>query len=114
MTWEADDAAAQYILGWVYSRGRGVGQDDAEAVKWFRLAAEQGNAPAQSNLGALYYDGEGVAQDYIQAHMWSNLAAAQGDENGRKNRDMVAKKMTAADISKAQVLAREWLEKHGQ
>ena len=78
------------------------------------MPAEQGFASVQNNLGVKYYKGEGVPQDYIQAHMWSNLAAAQGDENGRKNRDMVAKKMTAADISKAQVLAREWLEEHGE
>ena len=56
--------------------------------------------------------GEGVPQDYVQAHMWFNLAAAQGNVVGRKNRDIVAKKMTSADISKAQAMAREWLEKH--
>ena len=33
---------------------------------------------------------------------------------GRKYRDIAAKKMTSADISKAQAMAREWLEKHGQ
>ena len=35
----------------VYNEGRGVPQDDAEAAKWFRLAAEQGVAAAQSDLG---------------------------------------------------------------
>ena len=29
-------------------------QDDAEAAKWFRLAAEQGDAEAQHNLGVMY------------------------------------------------------------
>ena len=46
--------------------------------------------------------------------MWYNLAAAKESELGRKNRDITAKKMTAADISKAQRLAREWFEKHGE
>ena len=62
----------------------------------------------------MYYNGEGVPQDYVQAHMWFNLAASKRNENGRKNRDIIAKKMTPADISKAQRLAREWLEKHGE
>ena len=75
---------------------------------------DQGHAGAQSNLGAMYYDGEGVSQDYIQAHMWFNLAAVQGDEAGRKNHDLVAKLMTSAEISKAQDMAREWTEKHGE
>jgi hypothetical protein len=43
-----------------------------------------------------------------------NLAASKGDEDGRKNRDMVAKKMTPTQIAEAQRLSREWLEKHGE
>ena len=39
---------------------KGVPEDDAEAVRWYRLAAEQGNAFAQSNLGVMYANGEGV------------------------------------------------------
>ena len=58
--------------------------------------------------------GQGVPQDYVQAHMWFNLAAAQGHEAGRENRDLVAKDMTPADISKAEAMAREWMERHGQ
>jgi S1-C subfamily serine protease len=58
--------------------GRGVPQDFAEAVRWYRLAAAQGNAPAQNNLGAMYGNGEGVPQDYAEAARWYRLAADQG------------------------------------
>jgi TPR repeat protein len=34
----------------MYAQGRGVTQDYKEAVKWFRLAAAQGNAGAIANL----------------------------------------------------------------
>ena len=37
---------AQYDVGESYAWGKGVKQDHAEAVKWFRKAAEQGYAPA--------------------------------------------------------------------
>ena len=60
----------------------------------------------------MYGKGEGVTQELVQAHMWLNLAAAQGDETARKNRDKLANEMTPADISKAQAMAREWMEKH--
>ena len=60
----------------MYDRGWGVTQDYAEAVTWYRKAANQGHAAAQNNLGLLYEDGRGVPQDYVQAHMWFNLAAA--------------------------------------
>jgi TPR repeat protein len=112
-------AHAQYNLGFMYERGQGVPQDYAEAVKWYRRAAEQGYAEAQSNLGASYGRGEGVPQDYVQAHMWLNLAAvrlpASGAENVntaiKKNRDIIASKMTPAQIAEAQKLAREWKPK---
>ena len=44
------DAAAQFNLGFMYETGAGVPQDDREAVRWWRLAADQGNAEAQSAL----------------------------------------------------------------
>ena len=60
----------------MYEDGKGVARDYAEAVKWYRLAAEQGDATGQINLGAMYYQGRGVAQDYVRAYMWADLAAA--------------------------------------
>jgi len=77
-------------------------------VKWYRKAAAQGLANAQDNLGVMYGKGRGVPQDYVQAHKWFNLAATKGDKNAAKNRDIVAKKMTPTDVSKAQRLARQW------
>ena len=41
---EQGDASAQYNLGVTYRTGEGVPQDSAEAVRWYRLAAEQGYA----------------------------------------------------------------------
>ncbi len=100
----------------MYERGHGVPQDYAEAVGWYRKAAEQGVAVAQRSLGAMYYNGEGVPQDYVQAHMWFNLAASsfpsgEKRDTAVKNRDIVAEKMTPAQIAEAQKLAREWKAK---
>jgi TPR repeat protein len=109
------NAFAQTNLGFMYSSGKGVPQDLGEAAKWYRLAADQGNATAQSNLGSMYFSGEGVPQDYIQAHMWVNLAASRFPLSAKKdrdeaahNRDIVASKMTPAQIAEAEKLAREW------
>jgi TPR repeat protein len=43
--------AAQCALGTCYENGSGVALDTAEAVKWYKRAAEAGNAEAQFNLG---------------------------------------------------------------
>ncbi len=113
---EQGHAKAQYNLGIMYDNGQGVSQDYAEAVKWRRKAAEQGLAEAQYNLGNMYEDGQGVPQDYAQAHMWFNLAASRFPPGKNRdaavsNRDIVAKKMTPAQISEAEKLAREWKPK---
>jgi TPR repeat protein len=109
------NAAAQLNIGLMYYNGQGVPQDYAEAVKWFRKAADQGYAAAQDNLGFMYDNGESVLQDYVRAHMWYNLAAASfpaSDAEDRdkavKDRDLVAAKMTPAQIAEAKKLAREW------
>ncbi|MEG2606501.1 MAG: tetratricopeptide repeat protein, partial [Mucinivorans sp.] len=49
----------------------------AEAIKWYRLAVEQGLALAQNNLGICYANGHGVTQDYTEAVKWTKLAAKQ-------------------------------------
>jgi TPR repeat protein len=54
-----------------------VPQDYAEAARWYRRAAEQGDAQAQYNLGLAYARGEGATQNAVDAHMWFNLAAAR-------------------------------------
>jgi len=51
---EQGDASAQFSLGAMYEKGKGVPQDYKTAVKWYRLAAEQGYASAQSILGWMY------------------------------------------------------------
>jgi TPR repeat protein len=69
----------------MYLHGQGVPQDYAEAVRWFRKAAEQGLASAQSNLGAMYHEGQGVVQDYAEAIRWFREAAEQGDAAAQFN-----------------------------
>ena len=78
-------ASAQASLGILYNRGYGGPQSNAEAAKWYRLAAEQGDALSQTNLGLAYYDGRGVRQDYAEALKWFRLAAEQGDAYAQTN-----------------------------
>ena len=60
-------------------------QDDAEAVRLYRLAADQGHADAQYNLGVMYANGQGVAQDDAEAVRLYRLAADQGDADAQYN-----------------------------
>ena len=57
-----------------YESGQGVVKDLAEAVKWYRKAAEQGNDVAQVILGTCYEDGKGVVKDLTEAEKWYRKA----------------------------------------
>ena len=72
------NAAAQAMIGAMYSSGEGITQDYQEALKWYRLAAAQGYILGQYNLGTMYHNGRGVTQDYKETVKWYRLAAAQG------------------------------------
>jgi TPR repeat protein len=71
------DAEAQYRLARMYYHGEGV-RDDAQAAKWYRLAAEQEHVKAQNNLALMYEEGKGVEQDDAEAVRWYRRAAEQG------------------------------------
>ena len=57
----------------------------AEAVKWYRAAAEQGYPRAQTNLGYLYESGDGVEQSWEEAVKWYLAAAEQGYSRAQCN-----------------------------
>jgi len=61
-----------------YDHSEGVAQDYAEAVKWFRKAADQGEAGAQYFLALKYDQGQGVRKDAGVAVKWARKAAEQG------------------------------------
>jgi len=69
----------------MHANGKGVKQNYAEAMRWYLLAAAQGNATALSNLGFMYENGVGVEEDEPKALMYYNKAAKKGDENAIRN-----------------------------
>ena len=52
-------------------------------MKWYRLAAEQGNVGAQRSLGFKYALGQGIWEDDREAVKWWRLAAKQGDASAQ-------------------------------
>jgi hypothetical protein len=82
---EAGDARAQSVLGLLYYGGYGVQQDDAEALNWFRRAADQDDAVAERNLGVMFSEGRGVPQDQAEAAKWLRRAADRGDARAQYN-----------------------------
>ena len=101
--------SSQTNLAFMY-RDDVVIQDYKEAIRWFRLLAGQEHAFAHFNLGSMYRKGQGVAADNVTAHMWFNIAASVGHESARIERDEVAAKMSPAEVTKAQEMARQCVD----
>ena len=55
--------------------------------------------------------GQGVEQSYVEAHKWFNIAGTNGNETGRRNADILEKRMTPGQIIFAIGLAQEWAKK---
>ena len=75
---EQGNAEAQFNVGLLYDRGRGVPKDKQEALRWYRRAAMQGDTFAQNALGDNYWEGTGVPKDDREAVWWWRLAADKG------------------------------------
>ena len=103
---------AQFNLGVLYDQGKGVPQDNALAMQWYRKAAEQGLPQAQINLGIMYEQGQGVKPDYAQAYFWYALADTQGDSQAPQAKQDLAKKMTPAQIEDVERRVKEYKAAH--
>ena len=86
--------------------------DYVEAVKWYRMAAEQGNADGQEALAECLLNGEGVAVDRVEAFRWYLTAAEQGNSNAQY---MVSEcYRNGYGTKKSPTKAAEWLRKSGR
>jgi TPR repeat protein len=82
---------------------------DAEALRWFRKAADAGNAGAMSNLGSLYVTGKGVAKDEAEALRWFRKAADAGNAGAMSNLGSLY--VTGKGVAKDEAEALRWFRK---
>jgi len=108
---EQGDLKSQVDLGILLfraSNGRDP-QADAEALAWFRKAAERNDARAQDFLGILYSQGRGVARDYVASAQWFRLAAEQGQEHAQ--RELAQMYAQGLGVPKDREESRRWSER---
>ena len=101
---ENGNAIAQYKLGTMYDYG--VLRNPKTALKWYTLAAKQGNTDAQNNLGGIYNKGKGVSQNYKTAVKWYRLAAEEGCADAQFN--LGSMYFSGNGVSKDRQIARKW------
>ena len=106
------DVPSQFKMGARYASGEGVAQDHTKAAYWFQRAALRGYAPAQGILGAYYWVGRGVPKDLKQAYFWSALARSGNDEISKQRVEVLAARLSRADLLEVQLRLREWSRTH--
>jgi hypothetical protein len=107
---EAGDRTAIRQLAELYYVGRGgVGQDFAEAARWYERLAKQGDARAQASLGLMYARGYGVPKNLETARRWWSFAAAQNDPGAQYNLGVVY--ATGEGVSQDYKQAAHWLDR---
>ncbi len=79
------DARAQFEIAAIFTEGRAVPQDYAEAAKWYERSAAQGFVPAQYRLGNLYEVGQGVEKQLEVAKLWYQRGAEAGNRMAMHN-----------------------------
>ncbi|WP_020594533.1 SEL1-like repeat protein [Kiloniella laminariae] len=77
---------AQFMLGYVYSKGFGAPQDYVEAHKWFNLAAAQGDREAGRARDKLVaaMTAEQVSQAQKRAQEWTPITPDEVKKNSRQ------------------------------
>jgi len=116
-----NNAEAQYFLGLMHLKGRGVEHDYQEALNLFRRSSKKGHPGAQYFLGAMHEDGWGVAINNVTAYAYYTLAARakkspRGSElkfDPESNRKKLSHKMSQAQVKEAKKLAKKWAKKLG-
>ena len=78
-----DNMDAQARVAWMYLKGKGVEQNNEQAVFWYTKAAEQDDITAQYHLATLYDQGEVVQQNTKEAVKWYTRAAESGNINSQ-------------------------------
>ena len=105
----AGDAVCQTQLGTMYRNGDGVPRNNAEALRWYRLAADQGLADAQNRLAVMLSAGHGTAADHNEAARWYRKAADQGHAAAQNNLGRCYER--GEGVTGSPVLAAQWFQK---
>lgn len=101
-------AAAQFFLGEMYTKGKGIPEDKVEAAKWYQQAANQGYAKAQYRLGMIHVKGLEGTPNYAEAVKWLRLAADQGHAHAQNS--LAIRYATGQGVPRDDSQAFKWLK----
>ena len=105
---------AQSNLGDMYANGLGVDEDQTEALRWHKLAADQGVPKSTLFVGLAYASGKGVDKDKVKGAKWLLIAKRLGNKGANRAYSYARVQMTPEEEAEAQALADAWQPKPHQ
>jgi TPR repeat protein len=105
------EARAQHAVARLYEKGQGVEQDFAQALSWYRKAAEQNHADSQYRVAVAYaYGLVSYGKDDKQAMHWLVKA---GENGHKKSQKLLARVYQTGELSVTpdEKKARYWADK---
>ncbi len=119
-----ENSLAQYMLGTIYDGSMILDRVEpglrytfvnsrARALRYYRMAAQQGHPSAQFEFGRAYLSGDGVPQDNVFAYKWLSLASQNGVRHADPFLESVTNRMTHAQLTDGQAALREWKANNG-
>ncbi|MEJ2116777.1 MAG: tetratricopeptide repeat protein [Alphaproteobacteria bacterium] len=109
---KAGNAQAARQLGQLYLNGTVSVQDFAQARHWFEKAAHAGDSRAMNALGEMNAQGLGGPADPVAAYGYYAAAATGGNAYSVTQRDKIAKKLSAQQQAKGELMASRLLGQH--
>ena len=99
------NAEAQYDVGEMLERGRGVNKDLSEAFRWYLKSAEQGNTKGAFRAGLAYLKGKGVDKNAESALKWLQMSADRGYERAIYYLGVMYEKGEGVDVNYTRALS---------
>jgi len=101
------DTRSELRLGIAFEFGQGVDKNLAEAMRWYRVAADRGDPIAQTNLGFFYESGVNGPANPVEAAKWYLRAAVSGFVRAQFNLGTLY--LRGAGVERNEELAVHWI-----
>ncbi|QEI06922.1 sel1 repeat family protein [Pigmentiphaga aceris] len=102
---DAGNAESQYFAGVLREDGKLVPQDLPGSLRYYQLAAQQGNASAQASVARMLLNGWASPKNSAEAITWNAKAAAQDNRRAIHNQGFFASRDMISPSGEATALA---------
>jgi hypothetical protein len=111
---EQGNLEAMVHLGYLYEHGQWIDQEKFKAQDLYLATVQKADAGSLFSIAAGWHNDSSQPNDLAMAYLWYRLAAHKGNKQGNDSCAYIAKDMTKAQISKAEEISRQLIERYDE